>query len=88
MAAHKKPVLTDLSLVNEAIERAVAPFVGLFSASQLDEMREVLADFIVTSPTGAGLVRDLEGATRVDASGTKTRDGLGRPRTSRRGRGR
>jgi hypothetical protein len=57
-----------------AVERALAPYVGLLPDEQLREMREVLRDELSRHPVSARLLKQLAPPPVVQASDDLVRD--------------
>ncbi len=60
--------------VDEAIERALAPYVSRFPAATIETMREQMREYATTHPYPVALVRQLETAV-VKESHTRAKNG-------------
>jgi hypothetical protein len=65
----KKPEAVD-----DAIERALAPYVPLFSAETLEVMREQMREYATTHPYPVALLRQLDAAD-VKESHVRSKNG-------------
>jgi hypothetical protein len=62
---HKDP------LIEEQIERAMKPYLGVLPQHALDTMREILEDTLETHPVATGILGQLRQRQPVESSGTQ-----------------
>ncbi len=74
MSRPRRPVCTGIHEVDEMIDKIATAHADTFTATQLDCLRELLADVLMTSPEGIRLLDDLAYTPATESSGTQRRD--------------
>jgi hypothetical protein len=60
-------------MIDEAIARAMAPYIGVLPEAALATMREVLEESLATHPVAEAALDALEAQPEVGSSGTRVR---------------
>jgi hypothetical protein len=61
-------------ILEETIEEAMRPYVGVLPPEGLKTMRDILEDALTTHPVALEALAELEGQPAADRSGTRPRD--------------
>lgn len=69
--APAKPPLDPI--VEDTIERAMRPYLGVLPPEGLKTMREILEDTLTTHPVALEALTEMRGEPVVDKSGTRPR---------------
>lgn len=67
---------TDDPTLAAEVERAIAPYRGIFPPEAVAEMAEMLEHALKTHPVGVALIDRVRPRTATDRSGSRTKDGV------------
>jgi hypothetical protein len=75
---HAEPAPEPLDpIVEEVIQQAMLPYLGVLPPSGLESMRYALVDALTTHPDAIDALRAMREQPAADGSGTRVRDGNG-----------
>jgi len=60
-------------IIEDAIERAMRPYLGVLPPEGLKTMRDILEDTLTTHPVAVEALAEMRGEPVVDKSGTRPR---------------